>query len=127
VSKTQNRQKDGRQKIKTHEAEPSFFAAHFFAKTKMGEVELLPAVNMPRSGLKTSTVSERCVSKVAISLREMSLPHGKQSDSRSPGMVDVGDSISLISAERDGHFASPDRRWQVLKHGLVVHSSRADG
>jgi hypothetical protein len=63
-----------------------------------------------------STDHENRASKVAISLREMSWTHGKLTSSRIPIIWHACGSLSLISTERDGYSASPDRRWQAFKN-----------
>ena len=64
--------------------------------------------------LKPSTVIDSRASKVAISLREMSRAHGKLTSSRTSTVVHGGESHSRISTERDGYFASPDRRGHAF-------------
>jgi hypothetical protein len=65
-----------------------------------------------------STAIARRASRVAVSLREMSWTHGKLTGSRTSSVVHGGDSHSRISTERDGYFASPDRRWHALNHAV---------
>ncbi|MBL9183786.1 MAG: hypothetical protein JNN17_16725 [Verrucomicrobiaceae bacterium] len=68
--------------------------------------------------IKPSTVIDSRASKVAISLREMSQAHGKLTSSRTSSVVHGGESHSRISTERDGYFASPDRRGHAFNHAV---------
>ncbi len=70
-----------------------------------------------------STDSESSASKVAISLREMSWTHGKLTGSRTSSVVPGGESHLLISTERDGYCASPDRRWHAFNHAVDILES----
>jgi hypothetical protein len=70
-----------------------------------------------------STDHESRASKVAISLREMSWTHGKLTGSRDSEIVHACGSLPLISTERDGYRASPDRRWQVFDHAMETPES----
>jgi len=66
---------------------------------------------------------ESRASKVAISLCEMSWTHGEFTTSRVSSAEYGCESRLLISTERDGYRASPDRRWQVLKPGQTTPES----
>lgn len=73
--------------------------------------------------LQPSTVIDSRASKVAISLREMSWAHDKLTGARNSDRMPAGESLPLISTERDGYFASPDRRWQILDHVIETPES----
>ena len=70
----------------------------------------------PNGVPSASADHESRASKVAISLREMSWTHGKLTSPRVTIIWHACGSLSLISTERDGYSASPDRRWQAFKH-----------
>jgi hypothetical protein len=70
-----------------------------------------------------STVIDSRVSKVAISLREMNWTHSKLTGSLDSEIVHACGSLPLISTERDGYRASPDRRWQVFDHAMETPQS----
>jgi len=69
------------------------------------------------------TVSSSRASKVAISLREMSWAHDQLTGARNSDRIPAGESHTLISAERDGYFASPDRRWHAFNHAVDTPES----
>ncbi len=77
----------------------------------------------PNGVPSVSTDYESRASKVAISLREMSWGHGRLIGSQDSEIVHACGSLPLISTERDGHHASPDRRWQDLKPGQTTPES----
>ncbi len=70
-----------------------------------------------------STENARCASKVAISLRDMSRAHDQLTGARDSARIPAGESHSLISTERDGYFASPDRRGHAFNHALDTPES----
>ncbi|MCX6836585.1 MAG: hypothetical protein NTX35_02085 [Verrucomicrobia bacterium] len=61
---------------------------------------------------------ESRASTVAISLREMSWAHGKLTGARISDRLLAGYLPSVGSTERDGYFASPDRRGHALNHAV---------
>ena len=74
-----------------------------------------------------STVIESRASKVAISLREMSWTHDKLTGSRTSSVVPAGESHSRISPERDGYFASADRRGHAFNQTVDTRKRRRAG
>ncbi len=91
---------------------------------ELSHTSISPNPNGVPSG---TTDRESRASKVAISLREMSWTHGKLNGSRVSSVVHGGESFSLISTERDGYSASPNRRGQVFEHALETPPESAGG
>ena len=77
----------------------------------------------PNGVSSDSTTIYSRASKVAISLREMSQAHGKLTSSRTSTVVHGGESHSRISTERDGYFASPDRRGHAFNNAVNTPKS----
>ena len=74
-----------------------------------------------------STAIDSRASKVAISLREMSWTHGKLTGARKSDRMPAGENLPPISTERDGYFASPDRRGHVFNHAVDTTPESAGG
>ncbi len=81
----------------------------------------------PNGVPSVSADHESRASKVAISLREMSWTRGKLTGSRVSSVVHGGESRLLISTERDGYSASPNRRGQVFDHAMETPHESAGG
>jgi hypothetical protein len=98
-------------------------ATQLSARESLGAERFLASI-LPNSNMLPlgSTEIASSASKVAISLREMSWAYGKLTGSRASEIVHACESLLLLSTEREGYSASPDRRGQVLKHGQATHA-----